>query len=68
MTQNQIQVRRATLTITLPIVCEKCGTQGRTEAFKIEVEDTFLSNLAESIAHHARIGTNFPVGWAGYGT
>jgi hypothetical protein len=70
MQAKDVRVLRVKLYITLPVVCEKCGKQGRTTPIPIEVSHTSLDALQDMITSHpnTRIGTNFPVGWAGHGT
>ena len=62
---KDILIRKATLHITLPIFCQKCGVEGRTEPRTVTIENTTLNGLAEVMSRQ-RISTSFPVGWAGY--
>ena len=63
---KDIMIRKATMSVNLPIVCAKCKCRGRTENIKIEVEYLQVDDLPDAM--NIPIGTHFPVGWAGYGT
>jgi hypothetical protein len=70
MAEKAILIHTAEVTITLPVVCQKCRRHGRTEPIKLVIAYVTVEQLAGAIANHpdTRIGTRFPVGWAGYGT
>ena len=66
---KNILVQKAIVTINIVIVCEKCGRQGITAPIILDIKCTTVESLPDAVANHpdARIGTRFPVGWAGYG-
>lgn len=59
---DRINVVKATVHVTLPIRCSKCGTLGNSEPIKVEVSHSSLEGLEHSL-RKTRLGTHFPVGW-----
>lgn len=60
-----MNIRRVSISFTLPVPCHMCPTVAASEPRTIEVEDTSMDELA-AMLERERIGHSFPVGWGGF--
>ena len=65
---KDILILNATVVITLPVFCAKCGHTSDTTPITLEIKCVNSADLPDAIDRHpnARIGTHFPVGWASF--